>query len=122
MEKALSALTSTLDRWVTFLTKAYEYSKNNVPEELAKDPEIKKAIEKLDLIYLDEKEQLIYEREQKQMWDEQEKMRTAEDKGVAKGVEQRNIEMAQQMKSEGLDLALISRITNLTVEEIEKLN
>lgn len=120
--KELTSLTSTLDRWVTFLTKAYEYDKNNVPDELAKDPEIKKAIEKLDVIYLDDKERLIYEREQKAMWDEQEKMRTAEAKGVAKGIEQEKIDTALKMKAEGLAVDLISRMTGLPSEQIEKLN
>ncbi len=51
------------------------------------------------------------------MWDEQEKMRTAE----SRGVEKRSLEIAQQMKSEGLDLDLISRMTGLPIEEIKKL-
>ncbi len=111
--KELSALTTTLDRWVTFLTKAYQYSKNNVPEELAKDPAIKKAIEKLDIIYLDEKEQLIYEGEQKAIRDEQEKMRTAEEKGVLK--------TALNFKNAGAPVEMIMEATGLSREEIEKL-
>jgi len=115
--KELSALTTTLDRWITFLTKAYEYEKGNVPEELSKDPAVKKAIEKLDVIYLDAKERLIYEQEQKQMWDEQEKMRTAE----AKGVEKRNMEIVRTGKENNVPFETISLLTGLTIEEIEKL-
>ncbi len=118
--KELSALTSTLDRWITFLTKAYEYDKGNVPEELSKDPAVKKAIEKLDVIYLDAKERLIYEQEQKQMWDEQEKMRTAEEKGVAKGIEKEKIAIAQNMKDEGLSYDLIMKMTGLSLDDLNE--
>jgi len=119
--KELSALTTTLDRWITFLTKAYEYEKGNVPEELSKDPAVKKAIEKLDVIYLDAKERLIYEQEQKQMWDEQEKMRTAEAKGVAKGIEKGKFVIAQSMKDKGLSNELIIEITGLSLDDLKEL-
>lgn len=111
--KELSALTTTLDRWATFLTKAYEYDKNSVPEELAKDPEIKKAIEKLDVIYLNKEEQRIYEQEQKDMWNREEEIRTAEEKGVLK--------TALNLKKLDAPIELIMEATGLSREEIEKL-
>lgn len=46
---------------------------------------------------------------------------TSFDEGKAEGKEERNIEIARQMKSEGEPIEKIIRFTGLTVEEIEKL-
>ena len=117
-DKELSHLQTSLDRWVTFLTKAYEYDKNNIPEELAKDKEIKKAIEKLDILYLDKKEQEIYEAEQKAVWwNKKEEIRTAEAKGEIKG----KIETALKLKKLGILIDVIVESTGLSKTEIEKL-
>ena len=48
----LPDLKNALDRWVTFLTKAHEFSKNKVPSELKNKPDFKKAITVLDTLYL----------------------------------------------------------------------
>lgn len=127
--KDLSDITTTLDRWITFLIKAYEYEKNSMPEELAKDPQVKKAIEKLSTIYLDKREQEIYEAEQKSVWDEKEKMRTAEEKGIKKGIEKGiekgikkgKIETAKIAKAEGVSFEFISKMTGLSKKEIQDL-
>ena len=135
--KKLSHLQTSLDRWVTFLTKAYEYDKNNIPEELAKDIEIKKAIEQLDILYLDKKEQEIYEAEQKAVWDEKEKIRTAEAKGKMEGKIEGKIEgkmegkmegkiegkaeTALKLKNLGVSIDVIVESTGLSKTEIKKL-
>ncbi len=117
----MSDITTTLDRWITFLTKAYEYEINNMPEELSTDPHVKKAIVKLSTICFDKKEQEIYEAEQKVAWDEKEKIRTAEEKGIQKGVEKGKIEAAKIAKVEGIPLKLISKMTGLSEKEIKEL-
>jgi predicted transposase/invertase (TIGR01784 family) len=43
------------------------------------------------------------------------------EKGFEKGIEKGKIEDAKNMKKEGFDFNTISRITGLTIEEIEKL-
>lgn len=112
-KKELPEVHSALDRWITFLTKAYEFEKGAIPDVLALMPEVKKAIEQLDTIYLDKKEQEIYEAEQKSLWDEKEKLRTAKESG--------KIEVAAKMIAEGLDKNLISKMTGLSIDEVEKL-
>ena len=42
--------------------------------------------------------------------------------GEEKGIEKGKIEDAKKMLAEGFDVALITKITGLTVEEIEKLS
>ena len=38
---------------ILHLNRAYEIDKDQIPKELAEDENIKKAIEKLDIMYLD---------------------------------------------------------------------
>ena len=57
--KPLQDLKTSLDRWVTFLTKAHDFSKNKVPSELKAEPGIEKAITLLDTLYLDDTERQL---------------------------------------------------------------
>lgn len=59
--KDVKSLKTSLDRWITFLNKAYEYGKNKIPEELAQDKNIKKAIETLDVMSFGDDERNVYE-------------------------------------------------------------
>ncbi len=123
-KKELPELHTALDRWATFLTKAYEFEKDAIPEELASMPEVKKAIEQLDTIYLDKKEQEIYEAEQKALWDEKEKIRTAEEKirtAEEQGIELEKFETAKKMSVKGYSKEDIAEMTGLSIEQIEKL-
>lgn len=127
--KELKDLNTTLDRWITFLNRAYEYSKDSIPQELAVDKNIKSAIEKLDLMYLDKDEREIYETEEKKRLDILEEMRTAEKKGrlegkeegIKEGAKKKAIEMAKKMLMKGVSVEEISEFTDLAITEIEKL-
>ena len=123
--KDYSSLTSTLDRWIAFLNMAYEIDVNKIPEELAVDKEIKKALEKLDIMYLDSEEREIYENDLKAMRDYKAGLKTAERKGMEKGREEgkleAKIEMAKNFLKMGLDIEQIAAGTGLTSEEIRKL-
>jgi predicted transposase/invertase (TIGR01784 family) len=120
-KKELKDVKTTLDRWATFLNNAYQYEKDKIPAELAEDKEIKKAIEKLDVMYLNNKEREFYEAEQKKMRDTAEALRTAEEKGKENGAKDKAIEMARNLKENGVDISLIAGASGLSKEEIEKL-
>jgi predicted transposase/invertase (TIGR01784 family) len=47
---------------------------------------------------------------------------TSYEEGKAEGKEARNIEIARQMKRKGMDSGLISELTGLSVDEIERLD
>ncbi len=115
--KELKDISTTLDRWVTFLNNAYQYEKNNIPEELLQDKEVKKAIEKLDVMHLDQKEREHYESARKAMWNRAEELRTAEEKGK----KEKSMEIAKALKEKGVDGEIISKSTGLSKEEIEAL-
>jgi predicted transposase/invertase (TIGR01784 family) len=116
-KKDYKSLSSTLDRWVTFLNRAYEIDVNKIPEELALDKEVKRAIEKLDIMYLDSEEREIYENDLKAMRDHKAELKTAERKGREEG----KIEVAKSLLKMGLSIEQIAAGTGLTVEEITKL-
>jgi predicted transposase/invertase (TIGR01784 family) len=116
-KKGLKEIKTTLDRWITFLNNAYKYEKGKIPGELAKDKEVQKAIEKLDLMYLNEKEREYYEAAQKAARDSAEALITAKEEGEKK----KAVEMAKMLKENGVDISLIVKSSGLSKEEIEKL-
>ncbi len=124
-KKELSEINSSLDRWITFLNNAYKYEKDKIPEELAADSEVKKAIEQLDVMYLNEKEREYYEAEQKAIRDRAAIMQSAFNKGEKKGIEMGIEEgvriTAAGMKKKGLAAEVIADVTGLPVEEINDL-
>ncbi|MVX62583.1 Rpn family recombination-promoting nuclease/putative transposase [Clostridium chromiireducens] len=85
--KDFKDIKTALDRWVIFLNRAYELEKDRIPEELAKDDAVKKAVEKLDVMYLDKEEREMYENELKRLRDYIAEMKTAEIRGMEKGIE-----------------------------------
>lgn len=60
---------TALERWVLFLNRAYELEKNKIPDELAVDASVKKAIEKLDVMHLNKDEGERYDNELKRLRD-----------------------------------------------------
>lgn len=79
--------------------------------------EVKEAVEKLDMMHLNRKEREFYEADLKALRDWAEALRTAEEKGE----KNKAIEMARNLKQNGVDISLIAGASGLTRAEIEKL-
>lgn len=79
-KKTYHDLAAPLDRWITFLTKAYELSTNKIPEPLASDKAIVKAIKAVDRMF-DEEERQIYETRMQSLADIESKIASAQEKG-----------------------------------------
>ena len=107
---------TTLDRWITFLNRATEIDKDNIPEEL-KEPEIIQAINTIETMSLNAKEREYYEAEKKVMRDRDAVIQTA----VENAIDDRNIEIAGTLKQNGVDTQVIIKSTGLTKEQIDKL-
>lgn len=118
--KDFKDLKTTLDRWTAFLNKAYEIDKDNVPEELAIDESVKKAIEKLDVMYLDKEEREIYENDLKRLRIQKAEIKAAERKGREEGENKKSIEIAKNLL-DILDEKTVSLKTGLPIEVIKKL-
>ena len=107
-----------LKKWILFLENPEGEETKRMAE---KEKEIKEAIETLEDISSDETKERIAELRQKYIMDTKSQLRTAEEKGLKKGIEKRNIEIAKKMLQENIAIETIIKITGLTKEEIEKI-
>lgn len=115
-KKDYKDLNNTLDRWIAFLNKSYEIDVNKIPQQLSEDEAVKKAIEKLDIMYLDSEERELYENDLKRMRIQKAELKTAE----RKGENNKAIEIAKNL-FDVLDVDTIARKTGLEVEFIKGL-
>ncbi len=128
-KKEFNELNTALDRWVTFLTRAHELNKNDLPEALSKDKAIKKAIVAVDRMF-DEEERSIYETRMEAIANIESRIASANEKGRKQGVEQ-GIEQEQEknkkekhqmivnMNKEGFNIDIISQITGVSIENVK---
>lgn len=65
-DQDLDYLKTALDRWVVFLQRAGEFGRGKVPKQLKSEPEISKAIQVLDALFLTDEEREIYDN--RQLW------------------------------------------------------
>ena len=82
-----------------------------------RSPIIKKAVVELKRLSQDEEAQRLYEAREKAIRDENSRMKTAYNKGAMS----RNIEMAKILLEIGDSIEKITKVTGLSVKEIEKL-
>jgi predicted transposase/invertase (TIGR01784 family) len=104
----------TLDEWIYFLKNS------EVPENFTAKG-LKEAGEKLRIDQLSEAERKEYENYKESRWIEKDVIETAERKGEQKGKIEGKIEIAKNAILEGFDNQVISKLTGLTLEQIEAL-
>ena len=80
--------------------------------------EIREAKDELYRLSMDEKERALYFMREKSIRDEISALANAEEKGIEKGVEQRNIEIVSNMLSEGLSEDMISKLTKIDINKV----
>ena len=110
--------------WLRFLTEINSDTKE-IPADLLNDPEIGKAVEKLEISGFSDAELWAYDK----FWDSVSVERTLIDdsyqKGIEKGIEksmnQRSLEIARKMLAKGMDEAMVMDMTGLTAEEIKQM-
>lgn len=118
--KSYQQISSALDRWATFLTKADKLDKNHVPQELVEDRAIVKAIEAVDRMF-DEDERLIYEVRMQALADMESKIASAIEKGMERGKDKAARVIALNLLKAGAAIEIISQSTGLSKAEIEQL-
>ena len=107
-----------LTNWVNFLQEPNILENNPLK---INNNELDKALDKLEYISKKDEERYIidsfidYER------DYYNDTKTAKEEGLKEGLKEGKIEMAKKMLKEGLDLNLISKLSDLSVEEIKNL-
>ena len=106
--------------WLRFLTEINSDTKE-IPADLLNDPEIGKAVEELDISGFTDAELWAYDK----FWDSVSVERTLIDdsyqKGIEKSMNQRSLEIARKMLTQGMDEAMVMDMTGLTAEEIKQM-
>jgi predicted transposase/invertase (TIGR01784 family) len=115
---------NSLDLWVAFLTRHDLLKPDKLPKELDSSS-VKKALTVIEVMNFTEEEREAYEDHLKWLRIEANTLKKAEARGKAEGKAEgeakKSQEIAISMLAEGLDLNLISRVTKLTLKEINKL-
>ncbi len=125
-QKELPDVHTTLERWITFLNKAHEYSNENLPKEIATE-EIKKAMQELEIMYFNEIEQEHYESQQRRYLDElalqrQRERHEKQDEGkIQNAIDERNIEIAVKGVKAGFANEIIGTLTDLSETQINEI-
>ncbi|KOF58266.1 transposase [Clostridium sp. DMHC 10] len=122
--KDYKELKTGLDRWIAFLSRAYELDKDNIPEELAEDKDVKKAIEKLDIMYLSKEEREIYENDLKALMDYRAQIKAAERSGRIEGIKEGDLQARISIARNFLDVLddeTIAIKVGLSIDEIKGL-
>ena len=111
---------TSLDMWVAFLTR-HNLLKTDKLTGALDDKNLKKAIGVLEVMSFTKAEREAYEDHLKWLMIEANTLKKAEEKGIKKGMQQRNVEIAKNLLSQGLELATISAATGLSIAELKKI-
>lgn len=79
------------------MNNAYKYNNKTLPKELAEIKEIRKASQKLDAMYLDEKEKGYYDAQQKFWFDQNSFMKEALEKAKEEGIKEEKLNSKMEM-------------------------
>lgn len=82
---------------------------------------VKKAEKELEYLSGDEETRRLAELREKAIRDELAAIAQAKDEGICEGENRKAIKIAKKMLEKQMDIALITEMTGLTKEEIEKL-
>ena len=124
--KAEAELLTDLDKWLYVLKNMSSMDK--IPVYLRK-PIFEKLFSIAEYTNLTKEEKTMYDSSLKYKWDNKnvldyalkEGMEKGIEKGIEKGEYKKALDVAREMKKDGLPTAQILKFTKLTVEEIEKL-
>ena len=123
---------NVLDMWLAFLTRNDLLIADDLPKEL-NDPNLKKAISVLSVMNFTAEEREAYEDHLKWLRIEANTIKNYEQRGEvrgraegraegkAEGEKEKAIVIAKKMLAEGFDINIITKITDLTAEEIKAL-
>lgn len=100
--------------WLRFLTEINDKTQE-VPAELLESPEISKALEEVKISAFTAEELRAYDK----FWDRVSSEKTLMEGRYDEGKQDKALEIAQNLKSAGMDVDTICKMTGLSKEEIE---
>ncbi|TAE03546.1 MAG: hypothetical protein EAZ97_01340 [Bacteroidetes bacterium] len=111
-------LKSKFDKWCYFLKNLESF--DHIPN-ILNEPIFQKAFDTAELSGLTAEQRAIYEENLIQYWGMKSAIDTAVEEAVEAAVEDNRIEIAKRMIFAGSDNQFINQMTDLTVQQIEKL-
>jgi len=117
--KGLEDLETLLDKWIYFIKNASDLQM--VPQIYHKIEPLKEAFEIATQTSWGAKELEVYDYITLREFDEINALKTAERKGIEKGIEKEKINIAKNAIKNNLDNKTIALLTSLEIEEIEQL-
>lgn len=102
--------------WLRFLTEINDKTQE-VPAELLESPEISKALEEVKISAFTAEELRAYDK----FWDRVSSEKTLMEGRFDEGKQDKALEIAQNLKSAGMDVDTICKMTGLSKEEVEEL-
>lgn len=102
--------------WLRFLTEINDKTQE-VPAELLESPEISKALEEVKISAFTAEELRAYDK----FWDRVSSEKTLMEGRYDEGKQDKALEIAQNLKSAGMDVDTICKMTGLSKEEIDEL-
>ena len=109
---------NTICQWMLFLDNP---NQKEIVQIMKENKDINKAIDELEQVSGNEKLRRIAELKEKYIRDEQASIEYAQDEGYRQGERNKSIEIAKNLLKENVSITLISKVTGLNLEEIEKL-
>ena len=132
----LPQVKTALDRWAAFLSKFYLFKGEPLPQQM-EFPEVKKALETLEVMRLTKEEREIYENHLKWFRDEASALeKTAETSfqngleegrkegieiGIEKGERNKAVAVAKTLLQKGIDIAIVAEASGLSVMKLQVL-
>jgi predicted transposase/invertase (TIGR01784 family) len=116
LSKILPKIKTSLDRWMTFLTR-HHLLQGKLPNKL-NDPKLKKALQVIDQMNFTPEERELYEAHLKWLRLEESALRKCREDGKIEGKMEEKIETVINMLNLNLDLEMISKVTGLSAAEI----
>jgi predicted transposase/invertase (TIGR01784 family) len=117
----ISELNTILEKWCFFFKYAAKTSEADLEKLIGSDLVIKQAYDALSQFNWSEPELIAYDEEIKRIRDNIAALDYQYDKGIEKGINQRNIEIVSRMLKENTDIKFISSVTGLSNDEILKI-
>ena len=95
---------------------------NSVPEEFSKDKRICAVMNACEFARFDADKKLKFELEMLNEFDRENHLRQEREKGLQQGREDKMIEIATKMLSDGLDVELVAKYTGLSLDSLAVLD
>ncbi len=117
--KKLSKLDKLSDKWIYFIK--YAQSFKGIPKEFENEAEIIDALEEINKHNLTEEQLDIYEYWEMDETKQRDILQTAQRVAKEEGEHEKAVEIAKELLEDGMPLEKISKITKLSLDEIEKI-